>query len=83
MSDALTPEASDRFGAALMAELGVDTGRVRGGSVSVEVYDDSARVTWEGIGILPAETVQRLLAESQRLAADWRPLDEKDSSPHT
>lgn len=80
MSSTMEPEASRKFNKLVLEAVGADARQVIDGSISVSIdsSSDTARVTWQGVATLPVETVQRLLADAQRLASDWQPLDEKD-----
>jgi len=62
----MSQEASRKFGKAILAELGVDTHRVRADSLSLERIGESGKVvvTWEGAAWMDFTRVQEIMAEA-------------------
>lgn len=79
MSTAMDPEVTRLFGKAVLEAAHATEQHVLADSLNVEWNqgDAMARVTWQSAAMVPVEAVQGALAEAQRLAQDWRPLDEK------
>lgn len=67
MSQTMNPEASRKFGKAVLEAAHATERHVLDGSLKVEFdhSDAMARVSWESVAMVPVEDIKRIMREAQ------------------